>query len=169
MDPDLKQEISAAISEIALLIPAEHSTEAASKFDGLLRVIEAVDRTATTDVLTGLPNLRSLIERDSRDTSIKTNESRPNLNERRQVEVPEILGWWTEYIDLDRFKEINDKYGHEQGDRILRYMSLVMKQSLRKHDEIYRIGGDEFIIFGPMFTPKRSSYSLKDKLNQRLP
>lgn len=49
-------------------------------------------------------------------------------------------------VDVDNFKEINDKYGHEQGDSVLRRIARVLKDSFRDTDYIVRFGGDEFIV-----------------------
>ncbi|HOB15972.1 MAG TPA: GGDEF domain-containing protein [Defluviitoga sp.] len=49
-------------------------------------------------------------------------------------------------IDLDNFKEINDKYGHQKGDEILKIFANIAKKSLRKTDRIFRYGGDEFVV-----------------------
>lgn len=49
------------------------------------------------------------------------------------------------YLDLDGFKAINDKYGHEAGDKLLIALSASMKQALRECDTLARIGGDEFV------------------------
>lgn len=49
-------------------------------------------------------------------------------------------------FDIDNFKKINDKYGHDIGDIVLKKLALVVKNSLRKYDTFYRIGGEEFII-----------------------
>ena len=49
-------------------------------------------------------------------------------------------------IDLDRFKPVNDTYGHEAGDTVLQVIGKRLKDSLRKTDFVARIGGDEFVI-----------------------
>ena len=50
------------------------------------------------------------------------------------------------YIDIDNYKEMNDIHGHLVGDKILEEFSRIVKQSIRHSDELYRIGGDEFVI-----------------------
>lgn len=49
-------------------------------------------------------------------------------------------------IDVDHFKEINDRYGHDRGDAVLRELAPIMRSALRAGDEIYRIGGEEFLL-----------------------
>ncbi|MBR4513869.1 MAG: diguanylate cyclase [Lachnospiraceae bacterium] len=51
-------------------------------------------------------------------------------------------------LDIDSFKLVNDVYGHDMGDNILRAFSKILKRNLRADDVVGRIGGDEFIIFG---------------------
>jgi len=48
--------------------------------------------------------------------------------------------------DVDRFKEINDRYGHQTGDMVLREIAAVLQETVRKSDMIVRYGGDEFLI-----------------------
>lgn len=52
-------------------------------------------------------------------------------------------------IDLDYFKEINDKHGHDVGDRIIVMASQIISSSLRSDDQLYRWGGDEFLVLTP--------------------
>ena len=50
------------------------------------------------------------------------------------------------FVDIDRFKEVNDTLGHEAGDRLLQYVSLFLKRNVREADYVFRWGGDEFLL-----------------------
>ncbi len=52
-------------------------------------------------------------------------------------------------FDVDHFKKVNDTYGHEEGDEVLRVLGRVMRQTIRKCDRAYRFGGEEFVVFAP--------------------
>lgn len=68
-------------------------------------------------------------------------------------------------LDIDHFKEINDIYGHQEGDRILQYTVNLMRRSFRGSDIIFRLGGDEFVIFAyPCDDPKVMERKL-EKMN----
>lgn len=49
-------------------------------------------------------------------------------------------------LDIDWFKKINDEYGHDAGDFVLKEFAQILKQHLRNYDEVYRVGGEEFVI-----------------------
>ena len=86
----------------------------------------------THDVLTGLYN-RAYLE-----------EEMARLEGERQFPVSIIIG------DIDRFKAINDAYGHTAGDQRLRDAALIVKGAFRAEDVVTRIGGDEFAVLLPM-------------------
>ena len=50
------------------------------------------------------------------------------------------------FIDLDNFKPINDNFGHEEGDKVLKEIANILKKSFRKCDFVVRLGGDEFVV-----------------------
>ena len=95
---------------------------------------EQAESSATTDYLTELPNARSLflqldreLARCKRDTTSLT------------VMV----------CDMDGFKLINDRFGHLEGNRVLRLFAQALKQSCREYDYVARMGGDEFVLVAP--------------------
>jgi len=78
------------------------------------------------------------------------------------------------YLDIDRFKYINDTFGHEEGDKVLKKVVQLFKSTLREADIICRLGGDEFLLIFPenslndaSLIRERLNKNLK-KLNQRL-
>lgn len=91
-------------------------------------------RTARTDALTGLYNRRALGEQLTRALAHARRHSRP---------VSILM------IDLDRFKETNDRFGHEAGDEVLRAVADSMREVLRAEDLYGRWGGDEFLVVLP--------------------
>ncbi len=86
---------------------------------------------AMTDELTSLPNRRSISEY----LSIK-------INEFKLVNEPTIVA----IFDIDHFKRVNDHFGHDIGDQVLRSVANAITSSLRAHDRVGRIGGEEFLI-----------------------
>lgn len=84
-----------------------------------------LEKLANTDALTGLYNERYLSERLKRNGKL-----------RKKIAMF--------YLDLDRFKPVNDTYGHDMGDRLLKAVSRRLCKCIRKTDYAFRIGGDEF-------------------------
>jgi len=89
---------------------------------------------AVTDPLTGLYNRRLFAESFEKE-----------LNRARRYGLP--LG--IVILDLHRFKEVNDKYGHLRGDDVLRAAATTLQKALRTSDSAFRIGGDEFALLLP--------------------
>jgi diguanylate cyclase (GGDEF)-like protein len=90
------------------------------------RLLEA-ERLASTDPLTELFNRRELKK-----------HVRKRIEKRQTFSVI--------FIDLDRFKLINDRHGHQCGDRVLQFVATKLKQSVRASDVVCRWGGDEFVV-----------------------
>lgn len=90
-----------------------------------------LDRMAHFDALTGLPN-RVLLE-------ARLHQAMQQC--RRNGTLLAVC-----YIDLDGFKPVNDRLGHEAGDRVLVEMASRMAGTLRAGDTVARIGGDEFVV-----------------------
>ncbi len=70
-------------------------------------------------------------------------------------------------IDLDHFKQINDQYGHLQGDRVLRRVAEIMRNNVRENDLIVRWGGEEFFWLCPN-TPLKRACSLAERLREQV-
>ncbi len=115
---------------------------------GLLRVMAETHLQAATDSLTGLLNRRSF-------------EQRFSLMRRQAILISVAIA------DLDHFKTLNDKYGHETGDRALRLFAQVLSESVRADDLVSRHGGEEFVLAMPGCTAERAREIL-DALRERL-
>lgn len=119
---DFAQKLSIAVSA---------ALENASLYDNLKKMDEEIRHLAYHDALTGLPNRRLF-------TSLLTHEL---TQSRRHDKKMAIF-----FLDLDRFKDINDTLGHEAGDELLKQVAHRLKSVVRAGDTIARIGGDEFNI-----------------------
>jgi len=61
------------------------------------------------------------------------------------------------FIDIDDLKKINDSFGHEEGTKLIQFVSDSIKQNLRKFDTVYRYGGDEFVMLLPGADPDNAA------------
>lgn len=110
---------------------------------------EAIEHSAKHDNLTHLPN-RFLFNELIQNAMYRCNRNN------------KLLALF--YIDLDGFKEINDIYGHESGDKVLITIAQRMKTILRQEDVIARLGGDEFVIAIADLTQRDETILLLERL-----
>lgn len=96
---------------------------------------EAAEIEAHTDALTGLQNRRGLIQ--ALEAAL-----RATLHDERCQDS----GFALVHLDLDRFKEVNDRHGHAAGDDVLRHVARVLREVIRTEDTAARLGGDEFVL-----------------------
>jgi diguanylate cyclase (GGDEF)-like protein len=108
---------------------------AGARITALQRQIEAknkqLEELALTDALTGLPNRRAIEDWAASQLSNAARHGFP---------------FWVALADLDHFKQVNDTFGHDAGDAVLKRFSTILKSSLRKGDLCGRLGGEEFLV-----------------------
>ncbi len=135
--PDHLRILLAVASKVAL------SVENALKY-------QQAESSATTDYLTGLPNARSLFVHLAQEIA---------RCRRMKTSLAVMV------CDIDGFKQINDSFGHLEGDKLLREFSSRLKEACRGYDYVARMGGDEFVITAPGLTPQ-AAVEKANRLNQ---
>jgi len=116
--------------------------------DSNAQLVEEVTEAARSDALTGLLNRRGFDERFAVELA----------RARRQGERLSLL-----IGDLDRFKELNDAWGHQEGDEVLRVVGDTITETARESDAAARIGGEEFAILLPD-TDEQGAYLAAERL-----
>jgi diguanylate cyclase (GGDEF)-like protein len=118
-DDDDNQLIASAVNVVRMVLDQELSQE-------------EMLRQARTDPLTGLLNRRAFLEEVERHAPRLDRENQPGT---------------LMFADLDNFKPVNDRLGHETGDEVLRRTAVLLRKTFRPSDLIARLGGDEFAIW----------------------
>lgn len=121
---------TAIAREIERHVPPAEADAAAS----VASEIQALERLAITDELTGLINRRG------GESAIGNEIARAK---RHRTPLTCVL------IDIDRFKNVNDTFGHQVGDQVLRELSGLFKRTVRTYDTVVRWGGEEFLLVLP--------------------
>ncbi len=111
---------------------------------------ERIEQMAFNDALTGLPN-------------------RVLFNDRMEQAIASAKrydrGFAVMYVDIDKFKLINDRYGHSVGDAVLKEVAHRLRKTLRESDTVSRFGGDEFVVLQPIVDGPSDAADLARKLN----
>lgn len=181
LDPQARDAFRAAIGEAGFLVDypvglkrrdgevldclltTVAQTDAAGEvvaYQGIIRDVTQLKRQqnelahlATHDPLTGLLNRAALDDRLSLELA----------RAGRNLERCGVM-----YVDLDRFKEVNDTHGHAVGDEILRQAAGRLAGALRKSDSVARIGGDEFVIVIPDLEEPSNEIDIATKILKAL-
>lgn len=123
---------------------------------------EKLKKLVYLDYLTKVYNRRGLLDNGNRyfESLKKVNYWR-RKNEIRDLSVI--------FIDIDDFKKINDKYGHQKGDQVLKSFASFLKENFRKTDIIGRWGGEEFVVLlinVPYFLTKKKAETVRKKIEK---
>lgn len=114
---------------------------------------DQVEHLAYHDTLTGLPN--RLLFRDRLQQAL-------SVAERDKASLALM------FIDLDRFKPVNDHYGHDIGDLLLKAAAERIRSCLRKTDTVARIGGDEFVVLLPVIKTEQNALKIAEDIRRAL-
>jgi diguanylate cyclase (GGDEF)-like protein/PAS domain S-box-containing protein len=139
-------------SIVAILNHAQETTHYAGMFSDISTQVHTRERLhslAYYDVLTGLPN-RALFQ-DRLENALRS--------ARRTQTMLALF-----FLDLDRFKTINDTLGHSAGDALLKRVTERLTELLRESDTIARLGGDEFTLIAPISAGPEAAFVVAEKL-----
>ncbi len=118
----------------------------------LLRSQTELQRLSQTDELTQVPNRRSIMDRFKEELRVHVRKKRPMS---------------IALLDIDHFKKVNDNFGHQLGDVILREVAQLVSSRLRDYDALGRYGGEEFLLVLPETTGEQA-FRICDRLRQNL-
>lgn len=116
------------------------------------RMVHKLETMATTDGMTGLLNKRAMLE-----AAVTKIASAARFDRRLSVVV----------VDIDFFKKVNDTYGHDVGDLVIRGLGEVLKRQKRKTDEVARFGGEEFVVLCEQ-TDEKGAMLLAERIREEL-
>ncbi|MBU2738789.1 GGDEF domain-containing protein [Acidithiobacillus concretivorus] len=135
------------------LIQAKNRLSAAQeKIRKLEEEMESISQLVHVDPLTGTLNRRGLSAAFARESA-----------RAQRLKQPLTVA----IVDLDHFKQVNDRHGHDLGDQVLQGMAQILQDTLRANDVITRYGGEEFVILMPDTTPE-NALDILERVQTRL-
>ena len=126
--------------------------ESKNEMQSLRQELAIAHETAKTDALTGLLNRRAFDQHLNQHI---------DAHKQNDVELCLLM------LDLDHFKKVNDTFGHQVGDNVLRYTANLMKQHISEHHHAARYGGEEMAIIMPN-TPFNKAMEIAEKIRSSL-
>lgn len=146
---DNTQWMNVATSLVVIVLPIVGSTAFVLMCSE--RVSRQWERAATTDYLTGLPNRRTVTEAGAR---------------RFGVGPTRLPGGALAVLDVDRFKPINDAYGHGVGDEVLKHVAGHLAATTRAGELLGRVGGEEFVVLMDDVITEHGAVALAERLRR---
>jgi diguanylate cyclase (GGDEF)-like protein len=116
-------------------------------------LMQALQESAFTDGLTGLYNRKFLEEHSKK---LIPQAKRDNFN------IGVLL------LDMDHFKAVNDEYGHDIGDKVLKELSRILTETLRESDVIVRYGGEEFVVLLVNIKTEEDALTVANKIREKV-
>ncbi|WP_240500458.1 two-component system response regulator [Pseudomonas syringae] len=147
------QTVPVALSCAALPNCQQAMTIVALDMSAARELYRKLEDMTITDTLTGLLNRRGFTQ--ALEAAISRNQ--------RTGRLSALL-----FLDLDGFKQINDKFGHDRGDEALRWVSAQLQACLRPYDRLARIGGDEFTVIIEGVQGRNDATAVAEKLVQQV-
>lgn len=129
-----------------------------SRFIGIIR--DVAEQNAKMDRLAAIANYDQLTGLCNRGLFNKRLEHEISLA-KRQKRMLAVM-----FLDLDEFKAVNDDYGHDAGDALLKHVAVILEQSVRESDSVARIGGDEFCVLLESITDPTNPARVATKILQ---
>ncbi len=131
--------------------------EVTNKYDYFIlhqeEILKETFEKAIRDPLTGLYNRSFLMERL---------QSLISKAKRKETKIKLV------FLDLNNFKQVNDIFGHEEGDKVLKKVANIIKNSFREYDLVARYGGDEFIVVLEDNGDNVNLFKIMDRINKRI-
>ncbi|MCB6184783.1 GGDEF domain-containing protein [Leeia sp. TBRC 13508] len=152
MDDTRSMQLDMLRSRDELVKVREEAEKASEKVTALEKEIELVSEQVRTDQLTGVLNRRGM------EDAFATELSRAN-REHKKLSIA--------LLDIDNFKKLNDRLGHQAGDMALAHLAKVVKDVLRPTDSVARYGGEEFVILLPS-TPVEEGVLVMQRVQREL-
>jgi diguanylate cyclase (GGDEF)-like protein len=118
-----------------------------------LELLRQIHTLATTDALTGVSNRRQLFARGETELPLALRHGRP---------LSVLM------LDIDNFKAVNDLYGHDVGDQVLRSVAELLSANTRREDIVARYGGEEFIVILPEAEPEVAGKCTAERIRSSL-
>jgi diguanylate cyclase (GGDEF)-like protein len=156
----MRQEGREVIFEEFALLPEETIVETSKLKDEIEKLKELVYKDELTKVL----NRRGFLEKfNSLFTEAVYHKKNPGRERKFEVGSFSVL-----FLDGDNFKSVNDNYGHDEGDRVLKAIANVLKDSVRSADAVGRYGGEEFVV-ALLGANEEEAYNKAEEIRKKFP